>query len=166
MIGHAICALETISSWSEDSKEVSPAQHLEWSDQLIIRMRDSNAVDVSVLVGEQQTDRNRSRFIDTDLGYVLHLLYHIHMAHWVTNVSLICSIVGMASASGLHLEPSTRRLSVWDSVPKSAHTLLARLFWYIRSLQCQMYVKPFLEIEVLIIRTFFQCHLMASAPWR
>jgi len=95
---------------------------------------------------EQQTDRNRSRYIDTDLGYVLHLLYHIHMAHWVTNVSLICSVLGLASASGLHLEPSTRRLSVWDSVPKNAHTLLARLFWYIRSLQCQMYVPPFLEI--------------------
>jgi hypothetical protein len=69
---------------------------------------------------------------------VLHLIYHVDMAHFVTNVSLICSIMGMASASGLHLEQSARRLSVWDSVPSSAHPLLARLFWYIRSLQCQM----------------------------
>jgi len=61
MIGHAICALETISSWSEVSKGVSPAQHLAWSDQLIIKMRDGNAVDVSVLVGKQETSGNLFR---------------------------------------------------------------------------------------------------------
>ena len=50
MIGHAISALETISS---TFRSVSPAQHNAWSDQIITRMRDNNIVDVSVLVGEQ-----------------------------------------------------------------------------------------------------------------
>jgi hypothetical protein len=55
MIGHAICALETISTWSETSSAISPAQHLAWSDELITKMRDNNIVDVSVLVGKQDT---------------------------------------------------------------------------------------------------------------
>jgi len=53
MIGHAICALETISTWSETSSAASPAQHLAWSNEIITKMRDNNIVDVSVLVGKQ-----------------------------------------------------------------------------------------------------------------
>jgi hypothetical protein len=53
MIGHAICALETISTWSETSSAASPAQHLAWSNEMITKMRDNNIVDVSVLVGKQ-----------------------------------------------------------------------------------------------------------------
>jgi hypothetical protein len=54
MIGHAICALETISTWSDTSSAVSPAQHLAWSNEIITKMRDNNIVDVSVLVGKQR----------------------------------------------------------------------------------------------------------------
>jgi len=52
MIGHAICALEAVSTWSEASSAVSPAQHLAWSNEIITKMRDNNIVDVSVLVGK------------------------------------------------------------------------------------------------------------------
>lgn len=73
-------------------------------------------------------------------GYGLHLLYHINMGHWATNVSLIYSIMAMASAAGLHSQPAKNRISLWSSVPPEGHPLLARLFWIFRSWQCQMSV--------------------------
>lgn len=61
MIGHAICALETISTWSDTSSAVSPAQHLAWSNEIITKMRDNNIVDVSVLVGKQDKPAKTAR---------------------------------------------------------------------------------------------------------
>lgn len=61
MIGHAICALETIPTWVETSKAISPAQHLALSNAIITRMRDNNVVDISVLVGKQSVPGSRSR---------------------------------------------------------------------------------------------------------
>lgn len=145
-IRHAIYAIETRSHWYEGIGTTSPEQHLAESDRLLSEQRDSNVVDAGVLIG-QCGSRNTSlsgRCMYTSYsditGYGLHLIYHINMGHWATNVSLIYSIMAMASAAGLHLQPTQNRLSLWSNVPPEAHPLLARLFWIFRSWQCQMLV--------------------------
>jgi hypothetical protein len=93
MIGHAIYALETIPSWSKNSRGASPAQHLAWSDEIITRMRDNNVVDVSVLVGELQTviavqdyQTHTSRLCATpDLSRSYGSLCHQRLSHLLDN---------------------------------------------------------------------------------
>lgn len=52
MIGHAIYAIETIPTWTENTKEASPEQHLAKSESLMNKMRDANVIDVGVLIGK------------------------------------------------------------------------------------------------------------------
>ena len=51
MLTHAMCAINQLSVWDGETHIPSPTQYLQWSQRMLLQMRDLDQMDINVLIG-------------------------------------------------------------------------------------------------------------------